>query len=271
MKTLSRRLEKKRKLLLDNYDAEALHALRVTLRRMRSRLKQIPGEQARQLRRELGALADATNSARDWDTLLINARCILSAEQFAQLAPWLEKQQSDAHQRVIHTLQSETWTATAGHWARHEKKHPQAREQQTGCSGQDLSRTVRAVLKAGRKAVEYNDDKRWHRLRIAIKDLRYQLDATPKKVRSATDRDILTLCRQLQVELGEWHDTIVHDKLLLDIAYTMDPASHPQACAALDSLREGILQRGRRDIEQARTGLNQLQALLTVSPATERV
>ena len=271
MKTLSRRLEKKRQLLLKGYDPENLHALRVTLRRMRSRLKQVPGKKARQLRGELGVLANLTNGARDWDTLLINAGQMLSEDQFEQLAPWLTKQHVDAHQRVIRLLQSESWFSPARRWAHHEQEHRQLREDHSGYSEQGLSRTLQKVVTARRKALSRNDDKRWHKLRIAIKNLRYQLDATPKKKRSARTREILTLCRQLQVDLGEWHDTVVHDQLLRELAYTMDPTRYPLACGALKSLREAIAQRGLRDIEKAKSRLNQMHASMALAPAAEGV
>ena len=69
MKKLTRRLKKRRLALLERYDEEELHQLRITLRRMRAQLKGAEQSRLQQLRRDLGTLADTTNAARDWDTL----------------------------------------------------------------------------------------------------------------------------------------------------------------------------------------------------------
>ncbi len=93
MKKLTRRLKKQRRGLLERYDEEDLHQLRITLRRMRGRLEGTGDEQLCQLRKDLGALADTTNPARDWDTLALCARARLKKKQFESLAPWLRQHQ----------------------------------------------------------------------------------------------------------------------------------------------------------------------------------
>jgi CHAD domain-containing protein len=271
MKSLSRRLEKKRQRLLQDYDAEHLHALRITLRRMRSRLKQIPGKEARHLRRDLSVLAGATNAARDWDTLVKSAGNLLPEEQFQQLAPWLEAEQKSARDRVTQMLQSEKWASALKQWRHQEKEHHQLREETAGYAKHDLSRTLQELITARDKALSRDDDKRWHKLRIAIKDLRYQLDATPKKKRSGGDRKILALCKQLQVDLGEWHDTVVHAQLLDKIAFAGDPTRRAPPRDALESLQRAIAQRGSAQIQQARSRLGQAEVLSVLMPPAEGV
>lgn len=263
MKLLSRRLEKKRRSLLRRYDAENLHALRVTLRRMRSRLKQIPGKKARKLRRDLGVLADATNGARDWDTLMINAERSLSRQQYAALAPLLKNQQGAAHDRVLAMLQSKEWSAAVRRWVKYEQRKAQLQEDGDSDSARELARTQQKLLTAKAKAFSHNDDTHWHKLRIAIKDLRYQLDVTPKNARSAKEREILTLCKALQVDLGEWHDTVVHRQLLRGLTDRLQAA--PGLTTARDSLAslvEALQQQGRDYIEQVRSRLEQAQSVL---------
>ena len=121
------------------------------------------------------------------------------------------------------------------------------------------------------RALSHNNDKHWHKLRIAVKDLRYQLDATPKNQRSATTRELLTLCKQIQVDLGEWHDTVVHDQLLRELAPTANPIRHPLACGAVHTLREAIARRGLRDIERAKSKLGQMDSSMALAPAAEGV
>jgi len=271
MKTLSSRLEKKRRSLLKRYDPEELHALRVTLRRMRSRLKQTPGKKARKLRQELGALADTTNAARDWDTLLPGVPALLPADAYEQLAPLLKRQQDAARERVIRMLQSRQWSRTVERWKQQEHRQPRAQDNRPDQSPKGLSRSQHKMLSAWRKALAQNDDKRWHKLRVTIKDLRYQLDVTPKKARSANTRNILAMCKQLQEDIGDWHDTVVHSQQLRELACTLDPVSNALACDALDNLRETIEERGRARLQQVKSTLGQPDALLLLAPAADRM
>ncbi len=271
MKTFSDRLQKKRQSLLQVYDAEDLHALRVNLRRMRSRLKQISGKEARQLRHDLGVLASATGAARDWDTLVLNARWLLTDKQFEQIAPCLERQQQTAHDSVMQMLQSETWSSTMKQWARQERQHRQLQKKTAGQSQRGLSHVLEKLAMARRETLSRDDNKRWHKLRIAIKDLRYQLDATPKKERSTRIRDMLDLCKELQVELGEWHDTVVHDQLLRSIESGDDDSGQAPPPDALHTLREAIERRGRAHLDQADSRLGEARVLALLTPTTDRV
>lgn len=261
MKTLSRSLKKHRRALLLRYDDEDLHKLRVNLRRIRSLLKHWPGEEEQQLRRDLGLLFDNTNVARDWDTLAILAGEILSPEQLRHLQPWLEEQQATAHQRVIRMLQSEQWSDTLRRWKQYALRHGTADSGSDGGSD-ELSQALRRVGKARRKALSGNDDRSWHKLRIAIKDLRYWLEYSPGQ-KTSRRKSTLRLCRRLQKVLGEWHDTVVHERLLGELADRMDPERNPQAAQAVKSLRKTISQLGRERLGQAGAILQQ--------PDTERV
>jgi len=69
LENLSGSLQKKRLSLLETYDAEDLHQLRVGLRRMRSHLKSRSGSKARSLRHQLGTLADAYDPETDVEKL----------------------------------------------------------------------------------------------------------------------------------------------------------------------------------------------------------
>lgn len=269
MKKLSKRLARKRQRLLERYDPDDLHALRTTLRRIRSRLKQLHGKKATRLRQELGVLADATNAARDWDTLQANARHLLPAEQLATLRAPLEQQQLAARENVMQMLRSATWSETFDRWADFERAHRSVLGENVGHRHRKLSRTIHKLAKARSRALSAGGDRHWHKLRIAIKDLRYQLDATPKPARTAREADMLALCKLLQVSLGEWHDAVVHRRLLRELAEHSDPASGTPASNALANLRQEIEKRGRFHIEQAKCTLNQAQVLAALGPLAE--
>ena len=271
VKRLSKKLAERRQRLLERYDPEDLHALRVTLRRIRSRLKQLPGKKAARLRQELRVLADATNAARDWDTLLASAGQLLSAQQLATLQATLEQRQLAARENVTRMLQSASWSATFERWEDYEQTHAGVPGKAVSQRRRKLARTVRKLATARTRALAEGSEKHWHKLRIAIKDLRYQVDATPKRARTAREADMLALCKQLQVSLGEWHDAVVHTRLLRELAQQPEPASDAAVTAALASLRKAVEERGLIPIEQARQTLNQTQVLAVLGPLAEGV
>ena len=271
MKRLSKKLAERRQRLLERYDPEDLHALRVTLRRIRSRLKQLPGKKAARLRQELRVLADATNAARDWDTLLASAGQLLSAQQLATLQATLEQRQLAARENVTRMLQSASWSATFERWEDYEQTHAGVPGKAVSQRRRKLARTVRKLATARTRALAEGSERHWHKLRIAIKDLRYQVDATPKRARTAREADMLSLCKQLQVSLGEWHDAVVHTRLLRELAQQPEPASDAAVTAALASLRKAVEERGLIPIEQARQTLNQTQVLAVLGPLAEGV
>ncbi|MCP5164074.1 MAG: CHAD domain-containing protein [Pseudomonadales bacterium] len=271
MKRLSKKLAERRQRLLERYDPEDLHALRVTLRRIRSRLKQLPGKKAARLRQELRVLADATNAARDWDTLLASAGQLLSAQQLATLQATLEQRQLAARENVTRMLQSASWSATFERWDDYEQTHAGVPGKAVSQRRRKLARTVRKLATARTRALAEGSERHWHKLRIAIKDLRYQVDATPKRARTAREADMLALCKQLQVSLGEWHDAVVHTRLLRELAQQPEPASDAAVTAALASLRKAVEERGLIPIEQARQTLNQTQVLAVLGPLAEGV
>ena len=266
MKNLERKLIKRRDALLRRYDEEDLHQLRITLRRMRSRLKQHSGGKVLNLRRDLGLLAETTNAARDWDTLIVRARKILPEEQFEHLLPRLEQYQQAARQRVLVMLESREWMSAIKRWRQFLDEQ---RREQSGVNEDrevDLSKILKHVSRARLKALSRDDEKRWHKLRIAIKELRYALDATPKKVRTKQVTDIIGLCKALQEDLGDWHDTVVHGQLLLELTDSLDPVSQPMIADALDILRESIARRGRNKLERVTSTLQKRKTIKALSP-----
>ena len=94
----------------------------------------------------------------------------------------------------------------------------------------------------------------WHKLRIAIKELRYRLDEQPEEERSRQIRQALAICKQLQEELGTWHDTVVHRELIT--SDTGDAGAILALCA-------------KKLVREGEECLDRVRALL-VEPAVER-
>jgi CHAD domain-containing protein len=254
MKKLSRRLEKRRRSLLEHYDQEDLHQLRITLRRMRGRLKGEGGKKLQHLRRDLGTLADATNAARDWDTLEDHARSLLNPRQYASLAPCLRRHREAAHTRVMELLVSDLWKNALSRWEKFALDS--VRDADSHQSPKRARRRILAKLSRARaRALEHESERYWHKLRIAIKELRYHLDEQPKAGRSQQVRQQISLCKQLQEELGNWHDTVIHRQLLADAS--------GDAEAVLQLFERKLAREGEECLERIRAML--------VDPAVEQV
>jgi CHAD domain-containing protein len=251
MKKLYHRLEKRRTALLEQYDEEDLHQLRVTLRRMRSQLKGSRQENLRKLRKDLGHLAETTNAARDWDTLAVHAQALLTPGQFSSLVPWLRQHQQLAHEQVRALLESDEWSDTIAHWKKHTPADQGPVADSDAAFEEFITGTLQRVAEAREKALEYETDHDWHTLRIAIKELRYRLDEQPEEARSRQTRQALAICKQLQEELGTWHDTVVHRELLAGATGDAGPiqavfdkklARKGEEC--LDRVRAMLMERG---------------------------
>lgn len=248
---LSRILRKKRKRMLIAYDAADLHRLRITLRRIRSILKQLPGRQSARLRRDLGRLAAMTNDARDWDTLFKYAQETLTYKQFGYLRPWLEVRRETAHQQVIGMLQSQRWQQASALWRAQE--HAAKKRYSAPATGrQEFARAVRKVSSASSMALALDDDRRWHKLRIRIKELRYTLDILGKRSSVQEKKAVLAYCKRLQNELGDWHDTVIHQQLLGIFPATAQGDVDKKAAAAVGILQEALEARGLRCLAVSR-------------------
>jgi len=233
------------------YDDEDLHQLRVTLRRMRSFLKGRHGKKARLLRHRLAVLADITNAARDWDTLLVRARSELGPRQLSLLEPRLQVRQQAAHAPVSTMLTSPEWEQVISDWTTYIQRHPpdakQGRKQRRG-----VARSEERVRYASQRTLAVDSPRNWHRLRIAVKELRYRLADIPGKARDTDTRNLLRTCKRLQDHLGDWHDTVVHLQLLQELAQDFDSTADHRALQLINKWCERIEKQGSDCLALAR-------------------
>lgn len=256
-----------RRELLGDYDAETLHKLRIALRRMRSTLRNRPEADARHLRDELGLLAEATNAARDWDTLGIYAAQILKKNQYRRIDPWLEERCISARQRVIRTLRSEHWSRTMDHCKHYARAHRvDAAAGEIGVNESDVAHALERLSHRWGKALSRDDAVHWHKLRIAVKDFRYQLDSQE----AGDHRDQLLFCKRLQDCLGRWHDCVVHDQLLSELVGMVDPERNPGAASALAKLRHKLEKDRKSSLATARNVLGGTEMKALLSPTQKR-
>jgi CHAD domain-containing protein len=221
------RLGERHDALLLCYDEEVLHQFRVTLRRMRSLLLHHDSKRARRLRRALGKLAATTGAARDWDTLVIRARASLRAEQFALVRSWLLERQEASHRPVLAMLCSDRWRDTCKDAKKFNRRHGKSLIIEAS-SGADLVAAKQRVSLAWCAAQAEHDNRDWHKLRVAIKDLRYCLENLPGESRDGILAATLQHCKRLQETLGIWHDTVVHLRMVREHIESLDPAAEQE-------------------------------------------
>jgi CHAD domain-containing protein len=251
---LLRKLGAKRESLLQGYDDETLHKFRVALRRLRSLLKMLDGSEAHGLRRDLGDIAGKTNAARDWDTLVERARTSLAPPAFEEVRLSLEAGQFTSHRQVLDMLRSAEWSgvmADLKKFVEDEGADIADRAQEAT----DLSLATRHVKRAWRKAQSKHDTKRWHKLRVAIKELRYSFDSVPKDDRDAAIVQLLEECKRLQEYLGTWHDTVVHQRMLREYVDSLDRESEADLIAVLEGWCLQMEHEGQHCLDQARARL----------------
>jgi CHAD domain-containing protein len=255
-------VESRRNALLSEYDEYKLHQLRVTVRRLRGLLRFEDEPQAWQLRREWGYLVSHTNAARDWDTLTNRIEALPADSQPVVLTDTLEQSRERIWRKVIKHLQKEDWEETT----RQTQKYLQSRvaDGRQPPDGSDAVREASLRLqRAWTRAREYDDNRAWHKLRIAVKDLRYSLDTlSAGDVSSAQE-----LCKTLQDALGQWHDTIIHKALLNEIDVELGKDEHA-AREAIGKLLDSLEREGRQCLNQANRLLGGGDVLFDLSALT---
>ncbi len=265
---ITRELRTRRKALLNAYDDEDLHQLRVNIRRVRALLKHQPDKNAKRLRKAFASLAVSTNAARDWDTFSIWTAQNLPYLQWRELQPLVAEYRGRARGRVAGMLESMDWQIALEQW---EKLLTELESRSAGPREnklvQDEREAAEHALQVGRRALAWDDETSWHRFRIAIKNLRYTIDhidvtgATRRRQVEATQE----LCKRLQSELGDWHDTVVHRGLLQQLAEDATVTESPQMTESLDALGSVIGTRGADKLLCVREILDHQAWLLTAA------
>ncbi|MCZ6830355.1 MAG: CHAD domain-containing protein, partial [Gammaproteobacteria bacterium] len=157
LQQLAAEIEHRRSALLTHYRDEDLHQLRITIRRLRGLLRQQDNPEALQLRRDWGKLADQTNPARDWDTLIMYLEHNLAAEIFAQNRAALATRQAQAQQQVLDILRSPRWSTISSGW--HDYLRRAGAEDEPALPGQDhIAATRVRAFEAGQTAVNTNQE-----------------------------------------------------------------------------------------------------------------
>ncbi len=216
-------INKWRKVAIKGKDPEGVHQLRVSLRRMRTALKVFSPVLKKAYRHywsaKLHFSARELDAARDLDVLLLSH--FAGKARPSSLHLELSIQQQTAYQRLtkllnrnrfrkpLHKLKKQLKDKK---WAERHCRHPQ--QKLNKLARQRLSMLYQNLLQQG-EAIDLQDEKALHRLRIACKELRYSIEFL-HYVADEVDLDpqfIVTL-KQLQDTLGEIHDAHVQQQML---------------------------------------------------------
>ena len=211
LEKLTERIAQSAERLKQHYGARRLHILRVGIRRIRTYLKQSGMRRAKRMRKIWGGFAASTNDARDWDVFHRTARVLLEPDEY-QTFKRLNRKRLEASHRAVKTM------VNSAHWDRHLeywRRYLERSANRAGTNSREQPSLDAAVQKAGAvlsRALQADDDRAWHKFRIAVKETRYIADAISPL--PAGVQPVIATCKALQATLGEWHDTVIQLQLL---------------------------------------------------------
>jgi inorganic triphosphatase YgiF len=240
-------------------EADAVHQMRVALRRLRAALTLFKGvitdEKRDPIKAELKWMANVLGEARDLDVYIFKVLepaqdAHGNDESYQDLLAEYRQRRERAYQVVHETitsrrfingiLETAAWIET-GDWLLDESKSACKRRGNpvSALAEQELGRRRKKILKRGRKLGELDSEKR-HQVRIEIKKFRYAAEffqslfkggRTKKRTRAT-----LTVLEALQESLGELNDIAVGSHLNWSSAAD---AIHQEQISRVDSLLAG--------------------------------
>jgi inorganic triphosphatase YgiF len=221
----------------DGRDPEGVHQLRVSLRRLRSAfdLMRSAGSLSKleALRSEASWLARNLSAARDWDifgkrTLPTIAEGCPTIAGFDALGEVADQRRSSAYHEARVALADRRcarFVIELGGWIEARGWHSdvppedfgQLAEPAINFAGRVLSERHAKALKRGRRFKSLSVEER-HRLRLAIKKLRYAVDfLLPMYGQGKSSRRFFGRLADLQEELGSYNDMATTTSLLADL------------------------------------------------------
>jgi phosphohistidine phosphatase SixA/CHAD domain-containing protein len=260
---------------LANAGVEGVHQVRVAARRLRSAVKLfrhvLPAAPRDALDGELKWLSDTLAPARELDVFIQEVLRPAEAGNgaFAGLEAQANARRDAARRRVADALSStryaglkreiERWRAQGLALEGQNARHARLREERIGsAAGPLLSSLHGKTRKRGRHFSDLDPEER-HRLRIALKRLRYAVDFFGGLYPAKGHKRYLDRLKRLQDALGQAHDLATSERLIAElVAGRDDPALAEEAAPLLDWRRRTIatletrLRSGWRRFEDAK-------------------
>jgi triphosphatase len=220
---------------------EGVHQMRVAVRRLRSLLsavkKFLPEDERRAVADELAGLAAPLGPARNLDVfaaeLLQPLRCGRPAEPgWDDLEATAERARREAHDRVGQEVLSPRHTAVVLRllrwfegrgWRAPQAPAAEALTAPIGAIAPDiLDRRRRKVRQRSRRFARLTPHER-HRLRIAVKELRYTVELLRTLYPERDARRYVKSLKPVQDELGHANDVRVAYGLVIELGRTAEP------------------------------------------------
>jgi triphosphatase len=255
-------------------DAEGVHQMRVAVRRLRAILSAfaplLPDDQWRWATSELRWFGDVLGEARNLDVfasdLLLPARSALPiASEFERLSVATERRRHTAHAGVIKAISSIHYTETllalmrwfdGDEWCSGEKI-----QQPIEVLGPALLDRCRAQTEKRAKDFAKQSAKKRHKLRIALKKLRYAAELFAALYDPAATKQFIQRLKRLQDDLGDANDV----RVARDIVESLAPTGRRSVGIAHAGRR--MLDWHKRRIEKNEPNLrHHLEELLTTEP-----
>lgn len=221
--------------MLERRDPEYLHQMRVALRRLRSAFSVfaalLPETTTEPLVAEFRWLAGALSPARDWDVFVSETLPPIreafaqhaALAQFARECARLRRGANRRARRAVGSARYERLVLDFAAWLAAEKWVSEATETPLATPGSSarefgaavLERRYARVRKRGRKLRQLSAAE-LHRLRIAVKKLRYAMDFLVPLFAAKRARDMISHLARLQNILGAMNDAAAVERLVRD-------------------------------------------------------
>ena len=212
---------------IDRVDIEALHDLRVGIRRTRTVVTQgrhvLPPAIGTRARAGFAWLGTHTGPARDLDVLLQSwdsTTSSLGSDGVGALEPVraaLEQQRRSTSAALIQAMRSSqatelmrTWRAWVNDPAAHERSGPHGQHPLGEVVAKRIDRLQTRVLEGGRSIEPNSHADLVHDLRKTAKKLRYMVECFGNMVPKKPRAEFVGRLKAIQDGLGEYQDAVVH-------------------------------------------------------------
>jgi triphosphatase len=255
---------------LDGRDPEGVHQMRVALRRLRSAFslfgRLFDREQRARLSGDAKTIVSSLGPARDWDVFLGDLLAPVSAARpddagLARLAEAAHAARAEGYAQARAAIQAPSYTRyllQLGHWIEACGWRAQATER--GAKWLDrpivefaahlLGKRQRKALKLGRQFEQLSAEDR-HKVRIALKKLRYATEFFETLYPKKGSKPYLTVLKDLQDRLGHLNDVAVAERLVGTLVGKTDRSTDGDSVQWGGGLVLGWHARGVAEIEPA--------------------
>jgi inorganic triphosphatase YgiF len=255
---------------LEGSDAEGVHQMRVAIRRLRSAFSVFgrlidPAQRAR-LSEAAKTIVSGLGPARDWDVFLAELLAPVRASRpddagLARLAAAAEAARQKGYAQARAAIEARSYTRyllQLGRWIEASAWREQPTERGTSWLDRPIVEFATHVLgKRQLKALQRGEDfaqlsaEQRHRLRIALKKLRYATEFFEALYPKKHSRPYLAALKDLQDGLGHLNDVAVAQRLIDSLAGERNGSADGDGLQRAAGLVLGWHARGVADLEPA--------------------